>query len=165
MSRAWMPMYWGDYFADTRHLTTLQHGAYLLLIGHYWQHGGLPEDTDQLAKICGLNGRQWASNCQALAKLFLPQWRHKRIDIELKKANEISLKRSVYGRKGGTISKGKTNIERFSAQAIAKQMGHQSQSPIKSSLEAEHSSPLNGCPIKEVVSELESIVKRKGWIT
>jgi uncharacterized protein YdaU (DUF1376 family) len=172
MSKAWMPMYWGDYFADTRHLTTLQHGAYLLLIGHYWQHGELPTDEAALAKICGLNGKQWASNCQAIAKLFLPQWRHKRIERELEKAKNISMKRSVFGRKGGTISRGKTNVERFSGQAIAKQMGHQSQSPIYSSTSSDSEAELirlNGhAEVKEkerFSSEgLDDIVRRKGWV-
>jgi uncharacterized protein YdaU (DUF1376 family) len=40
MSRAWMPLYVGDYPRDTRDLDALQHGACLLLIMHYWQHEG-----------------------------------------------------------------------------------------------------------------------------
>jgi uncharacterized protein YdaU (DUF1376 family) len=48
MGCAWMPLYVGDYLRDTRDLNTLQHGAYLLLIMHYWQHDGLsnPESGD-----------------------------------------------------------------------------------------------------------------------
>jgi len=132
MSRPWMPLYIGDYLKDTGHLTTLQHGAYLLLIMHYWQHGGLPESASGKARVTRLSGRQWSSNCQALAKLFLPDWKHKRIDAELEKYRVISEKRALAGFKGGSSSRGRTNVERFGLQAIAKQTGTQSHKNITS---------------------------------
>src|SRR5215470_19233065 len=85
MSRAWMPLYWGDYLRDTRDLSTLQHGAYLLLIAHYWQHGGLPDDPRRLAAIAGVPHATWRRIAPAIAAKFGPGWRHGRIDTEIAK--------------------------------------------------------------------------------
>src|SRR5580765_8376245 len=110
----WMPLYVADYLRDTRHLTTLQHGAYLLLIMEYWSKGKLPHSDAERARVTGMNRKQWASNRLAIASLFEPDWRHRRIDAELKKAFELKLKRQVYGAKGGRSSRGRNNYERSS---------------------------------------------------
>jgi uncharacterized protein YdaU (DUF1376 family) len=93
--RPWMPLYVSDYLGDTRRLTTLQHGAYMLLIMEYWQHGGLPDDDQELADIAGLQISEWMEIRPRLAKLFKDGWRHKRIDEELAKASEISDRRKA----------------------------------------------------------------------
>lgn len=104
MSRAWMPMYWGDYFANTRDLTTLQHGAYLILIGHYWEHKGLPTDDKQLAVIVGMTPSAWKTIKGPIEDKFLDGWRHSRIEEELAAAARKQAQRETAGKKGGMAS-------------------------------------------------------------
>jgi len=92
-NRAWMPLHIADYLADTGHLTATEHGAYLLLIMHYWQNGRLPENERVIARIAKLTTEQWEESRDMLAMLFGPGWTHKRIDAELSKADEIIEKR------------------------------------------------------------------------
>lgn len=111
----WMPLYPRDYLADTRHLTTIQHGAYLLLIMEYWSKGKLPDSDAGRRRVTAMTPKQWSTNRSELAALFGPDWRHERIERELQKANELRLKRAVYGAKGGRMSRGQNNVERFQA--------------------------------------------------
>lgn len=92
-NRAWMPLHIADYLADTGHLTVTEHGAYMLLIMAYWQRGGLPEDERMIARMARMTPDQWAESRDVLADLFEDGWRHKRIDAELAKADEIIEKR------------------------------------------------------------------------
>ena len=98
---SFMKMYWSDYFMDTRHLNTLQHGAYLLLIAYYWNSGKpLPDDDKILQRITGLHGNSWKSVRKILDKFFTINngvWSHKRIDAELKKSTEIYDKKVAAG--------------------------------------------------------------------
>jgi uncharacterized protein YdaU (DUF1376 family) len=99
-----MPMYWGNYFGDTRHLSRAQHGSYLLLIGHYWMHAGLPDDDEQLARIACASPEEWKADRRVLQLFFHDGWHHKRIDEELRRYASIRAARAVAGSKGGTVS-------------------------------------------------------------
>ena len=108
MKRPWMPLYVADYLNDTAHLTTAEHGAYLLLLMHYWTHGGLPADEDSIRKITKLPVLQWKRSGKIVLKFFSRQsdsWHNKRADLELTKAiekskvNSANAQRSHNGRK------------------------------------------------------------------
>lgn len=99
MSRHWMPMYWSDFKADTEHLGALETGAYMMLIGHYWNTGGLPNDDIKLARIARMTPEEWFSSKATIAEFFQDGWRHKRIDAELSKNSDISERRSAAANK------------------------------------------------------------------
>lgn len=90
-----MTFYVKDYLADTGHLSTFQHGIYLLLIFHYWQRGSLPSDDAALARIAGCTFEEWRENRPVISQLFTKSWKHKRIDAELKEARERIERRSA----------------------------------------------------------------------
>jgi uncharacterized protein YdaU (DUF1376 family) len=98
----WMPLYVGDYLADTGHLTTTQHGAYLLLLMHYWRKRELPDDDKQLAAIAKLPLRIWLDCRETIQAFFHVGWKHKRLDAELQKRAEVACKRAAAGQKGGS---------------------------------------------------------------
>lgn len=55
-----MPMYWDAYLADTTHLTTEEHGAYLLLLAAMWRRdGSVPDNDKDNARILGLTLAKW----------------------------------------------------------------------------------------------------------
>lgn len=90
MSHPWMPLYIADYRADTAHLSAAEHGAYLLLIMHYWTTGGLPGDDRQLSRIACMTPGEWRKAKPTIQKFFHDGWQHKRIDAELKQTAEVS---------------------------------------------------------------------------
>lgn len=57
-----LPMFTDAYLADTRHLTTEEHGAYLLLLMEAWRRPEccLPDDDVLLARLSGLPAQRWA---------------------------------------------------------------------------------------------------------
>jgi uncharacterized protein YdaU (DUF1376 family) len=104
MARPWMPLYIGDYIADTRHLRTVQHGAYLLLMMHYWARGSLPDNDGQLARITGLPLKEWLRHRPVLQALFRDGWTHPRLDVEIAKTNRKMAHAKEAGSKGGTVT-------------------------------------------------------------
>jgi uncharacterized protein YdaU (DUF1376 family) len=94
-TKRWMPMFWPDYLADTGHLSAAEHGAYMLLIAHYWMKGGLPKDDNMIRRITRVPAVHWPRIRNSLAPFFgdPPKgtlWAHKRVDLELAYAIEKS---------------------------------------------------------------------------
>jgi len=100
MNRPWMPLYPADYLADTGHLTTAEHGAYLLLIMHYWMNGSVPTDDRQLGRIARMSEREWKKAKPNIQSFFVEGWKHKRVEFELTESDRIS----KAGRAGGLAS-------------------------------------------------------------
>ena len=111
-----MPLYVADYLADTGHLSTLEHGAYMLLIMHYWQKGGLPDDDKRLASIARASLEQWSDMRSAMAEFFDNGWKHARIDEELENAAKAYERRAAAGKAGG---KAKAGLKQSSSNATA----------------------------------------------
>ena len=128
MSPPWMPFYPADYLKDTNRLSLAEHGAYLLLICEYWQQGELPNDEDELRRIARMTEGEWRKSRNALRRLFLDGWKHKRIDKELTKARELSEKKRANARKrwgdGDTSGHADASERDADAYAPAKQMHH-----------------------------------------
>jgi uncharacterized protein YdaU (DUF1376 family) len=81
----WMPVFIGDYLADTMHLSTEQHGAYLLLLFHLWRRGSLRDEDAVLAQISGLGESAWKQHRGVLAEFFKVHgglWQHARVEKE-----------------------------------------------------------------------------------
>lgn len=103
----WMPLFIGDYLADTSHLSTERHGAYLLLIMTCWKRGGtLPADDAQLADAARLPAAAWRKHRDVVMAFFTlgPEgWTHKRVTTELERAAKNVAGRSSGGKKAAEI--------------------------------------------------------------
>jgi uncharacterized protein YdaU (DUF1376 family) len=94
-----MPLKIGDYLAETSHLSAAEHGAYHLLRMYYWIHSRLPADEDAIRRISRLTPRQWSQSRDVLRAFFDDGWRHSALDLEIRKAIEISEVNSANARK------------------------------------------------------------------
>jgi len=100
----WLPIYVGDYLADTMHLTTEQHGAYLLLIFAYWKNRGKIAES-RVQGIVRMDKDSWSINRGIVGELFDQKtypgfWYHKRIEKELQNATIRRQAAEIRGKKG-----------------------------------------------------------------
>ncbi len=107
-----MPWFVKDYLIDTMHLTTEQHGAYLLLLGTAWAQGGsLPDSDHQLASIARLTLDSWVAMKPVVMDFWTlrnGRWSQKRLNKELDYVTAKRDARRAAGQKGGKVSHGKT---------------------------------------------------------
>lgn len=102
----WMPFHVLDYLQDTLHLSTVEHGAYLLLLITAWTRGAeLPDDDESLAQITRLPLSQWRRIRPRLDRFFSPLpgggLTQKRLAAEYERAKTRSDSYAARGRKGG----------------------------------------------------------------
>jgi uncharacterized protein YdaU (DUF1376 family) len=100
-----MPLWIGDYLADTKRLTLEQHGAYLLLLMDYWRNGAPPDDDATLARILGVDLKNWRKIRPVLASFFTldqGRWQHRRVEAELAGARERSGKAAAKAKLAAT---------------------------------------------------------------
>lgn len=91
-SDIWMPLYPGDYLRDTMHLSTEEHGAYLLLLMSLWAQGGqMSADSKQLARRVLMPLERW----QAIEAIILEFFTvvdgvltHNRVSREIERAQQ-----------------------------------------------------------------------------
>lgn len=142
----WMPLYIGDYLSDTMHLTTEQHGAYLLLIMAYWKNGGALQAAS-LPTICRLSVDAWSINQAVLEQFFSigenGAWVHPRIDQELAEATQKKAKASE---KAGKAAKARWGDASSNPQAMLEQCPSPSPSPKESKALATDESDCAGQP-------------------
>jgi len=96
----YMQLYVADYLADTAHLTTEEHGAYLLLLFSYWQTGK-PLRGDRLASVARLPNDRWIGVEPTLKEFFHVDegmWMHFRVEADLEKVDSKSKKNSDAGK-------------------------------------------------------------------
>ena len=162
----WIPIYVKDYLADTSRLSTIEHGAYLLLLFDYWINGSLPNDRPVLLQICKLSEEKSWVVSGLLEKFFkwdkkTNKYRNKRIDLE----RERAIKRREDGKKYGKLGGGNPNFkknkpnpyykgkDKGSNKAKIKSSPAPAPSPIQSTSKSEG---------KEIPPSLEAVVKYCG---
>lgn len=143
---AWMPIWIGDYLADTQRLTCEQHGAYLLLIFDYWRKGPPPDDDDVLRSIVRLDAKAWQNARMALECMFHIEggrWLHSRIDRELEMARK---NRNMLTNRAKVAAEARWGKADRRAKSNAKAVLEECPSPSPSPIDKEPIGPLSKKP-------------------
>jgi uncharacterized protein YdaU (DUF1376 family) len=99
MKYPWMPLFWGDFLANTMHLSAQEAGAYLFLIAHAWEHDGeIPGERIRLARIAHVRQDRWKDVWKVLEPFFERNsmgphdhgYHHQRVHDELQRLGKIS---------------------------------------------------------------------------
>jgi uncharacterized protein YdaU (DUF1376 family) len=107
MGAQYIPFYVGDYLRATQHLSTEEHGAYLLLLFSMWANDGvLPFDDRKLARVARLSLSKWRHIRDEILPFFEIEdgfLTHSKMKKLQKKYNEKCEKLAENGSKGGRV--------------------------------------------------------------
>lgn len=146
-----MQLYVADYLADTQHLTTEQHGAYLLLLMTMWRNAGsLPNDEKKLARIAHVSLKRWhiiAGDVMAFFDITDDRITQKRLSEELQKAVSKSEKRKTSGSLGGKAKSLKNNEQGLANASVL--LKHSSEPDIRNIKKDTNVSQKKGCRLPD----------------
>jgi uncharacterized protein YdaU (DUF1376 family) len=105
VANPWTSFYWDSYERKTADLSVTEHGAYFLLIKHYYCNGGpIQANASRLLTVCrAFADAERAAVMSVLDRFFVLEgdvYRHERCDEELAEAAQLSEKRSIAGKSG-----------------------------------------------------------------
>lgn len=136
----YMQLYVADYLADTPHLTTEEHGAYLLLLFSYWQTGK-PLRVDRLSSAARLSNERWTDVQRTLKEFFKEVdgvWIHLRVEKDLEKVATKSGKNSEAGKASAAARAfAKQQLERLAAEGNSANVGTSVERPLNGRLTIE----------------------------
>lgn len=92
----YMPFWIDDYERDTKHLKTVEHGAYLLLLMEGWKtpSNSLPDDDDMLSRLAKVSPKEWAAMKHIVMAFWHLDGRSKRwVQKRLKKERRLAVDR------------------------------------------------------------------------
>lgn len=111
-----LPLWTDAYLGDTTHLTTIEHGAYLLLLISMWRAGGsLPDDDKLLARYVRMTPAQWARIKATVRAFFrvdagaifseeMSDWTRRYMQESSRPAIPMDVRRRVWERDDGRCS-------------------------------------------------------------
>lgn len=114
-----MPLLTDAYTSDTMHLSTEQHGAYLLLLIAMWRAGGeLPDDAEILQRITRVSSKRWPKMWEAIGPFFTSIGNRKLFQKRLKTEWDKASHRKAVAQANGTMPKGTKSFPSGSANAL-----------------------------------------------
>lgn len=107
-----LPLWTDAYMADTTHLTTLEHGAYFLLLIVAWRSkdARLPDDDKLLARYTRLTPAQWRRIKPVISDFFTIEngyWTQGRLTDELNAVKQYKKRQSQAGKASALKRKGR----------------------------------------------------------
>lgn len=169
-----MPLFTDAYLGDTTHLSTLEHGAYLLLLIVAWRNGGhLPNDDKVLAKYARLTKPQWQRIRSTIMSFFevegdnIFQSKQRKTFDAVRQVHQL---RSDAGRRGGIAKSLKTDDQPLAGleQTPSKILASKTKTKVREERE-DKSSPKKAGSVAWIEGQppspewIEWAVKELGW--
>lgn len=114
------PFNWGDYAADTSHLTYEEHGTYWNLLRRYYTTGPFEIDMKSLQRFTRCPNERMVELENILKEFFFISiddcWHHKRCDEEIMKVKNVSEIQSKKARQG-IVSRERDAAGKFAAKS------------------------------------------------